>query len=106
MFKVYVVEWEKMADFHIFCSLLQLQLGPLPSPPQRVARAFPGGPPESQIEDKNEECLRKNKKRNDEKLRKNEEMELLPTRDCEAGYAPAPLQLKMVVVNRACEYLT
>ena len=38
--------------------------------------------PEGQNEDKNEESLRKNKKK------KMIEVELLPTRDCEAGYAP------------------
>ena len=53
-----------------------------------VARAFPGGRlthPEGQIEDKKEEFLRKNKK----KWWKIRKVQLLPTRGCEAGSAPA-----------------
>ena len=56
-----------------------------------VARAFPGGrlaQPEGQNEEENEKSLRKNKKKwskFEEKMRK---VELLPTRDCEAGYGP------------------
>ena len=56
-----------------------------------VARAFPGGRvahQESQNEEENEKSLRKNKKKLSkfgEKIRK---VELLPTRDCEAGYGP------------------
>ena len=56
-----------------------------------VARAFLGGRvahPEG--EEENEQSLRKNKKNWSwwfkEKMRK---VELLPTRDCEAGYGPA-----------------
>ena len=50
-----------------------------------VARAFPGGRvahPEGQNEEENAKNLRKNRKN----LSKFEEVELLPTRDCEAGY--------------------
>ena len=56
-----------------------------------VTRAFPGGRvahPESQNEEENELSLRKNKtnwSKFEEKMRK---VELLPTRDCEAGYGP------------------
>ena len=56
-----------------------------------VARAFPGGRlahPEGQNEEENKLSLRKNKKiclKFEEKMRK---VELLPTRDCEAGYGP------------------
>ena len=55
-----------------------------------VARAFPGGQlahPEGQNEEENEQSLKKNKKkcsRSEEKMK----VELLPTRDCEAGYGP------------------
>ena len=57
-----------------------------------VARAFPGGRlahPEDQNEEENKKSLRKNKQnwsKFEEKMRKTE---LLPTRDCEAGYGPA-----------------
>ena len=56
-----------------------------------VARAFPGGQlahPEGQNKEENEKRLRKSKKnlsKFEEKMRK---VELLPTRDCEAGYGP------------------
>ena len=56
-----------------------------------VARAFPGGRvahPEGQNEEENKLSLRKNKKNGskfEEKMRK---VELLPTRECEAGYGP------------------
>ena len=56
-----------------------------------VARAFPGGRvahPASQNEEENEKNLRKKKKKWSklgEILRK---VELLPTRDCAAGYGP------------------
>ena len=56
-----------------------------------IARAFPGGRlahPEGQNEEENKQSLRKNKKnylKFEEKMRK---VELLPTRDCEAGYGP------------------
>ena len=56
-----------------------------------VARAFPGGRlahPEGQNEEENKKSLRKNKKnwsKFEERMRK---VELLPTRDCEAGYGP------------------
>ena len=56
-----------------------------------VARAFPGGQlahPEGQNEEENEKSLRKSQKtwsKLEEKIRK---VELLPTRDCEAGYGP------------------
>ena len=56
-----------------------------------VARAFPGGRvahPEGQNEEETKSSLRKNKKnwsKFEEKIRK---VELLPTRDCEAGYGP------------------
>ena len=59
--------------------------------PSGVARAFPGGRlahPEGQNEEENENSLRKSKKtwsKFEEKMRK---VELLPTRDCEAGYGP------------------
>ena len=49
-----------------------------------VARAFPGG----QNEEENEKGLRKSQKtwsKLEEKMRK---VELLPNRDCEAGYGP------------------
>ena len=61
-----------------------------------VARAFPGGRvahPEGQIEEENEKSLRKNKKnwsKFEERMRK---VELLPTRDCEAGYGPGSIRL-------------
>ena len=57
-----------------------------------IARAFPGGRVahlESQNEEENEESFRKNMKnwlRFEKRMRK---VELLPTRDCEAGYSPA-----------------
>ena len=56
-----------------------------------VARAFPGGRvahPEGQNEEENKKSVRKNKKnwsKFEERMRK---VELLPTRDCEAGYGP------------------
>ena len=59
--------------------------------PSGVARASPGGRlphQEGQNEDKNEERLREKTKKTF-KLRKMRRVELLPTRDCEAGYAPA-----------------
>ena len=61
-----------------------------------VARAFPGGRvahPEGQNEEENERSLRKRKKnwsKFEETVRK---VELLPTRDCEAGYSPASMYL-------------
>ena len=57
-----------------------------------VARTFLGrrlAHPEGQNEEENEESLRKSKKncsKFEEKMRK---VELLPIRDCEAGYGPA-----------------
>ena len=57
-----------------------------------VARAFPGGRvahPESQNEEENEKSLRKNKKKWSKFGEKMRKVELLPTRDCEAGYGPA-----------------
>ena len=57
-----------------------------------VARAFPGGRLahlENQNEEENKWSLRKNKEnwsKFEEKVRK---VELLPTRDCKAGYGPA-----------------
>ena len=56
-----------------------------------AARAFPGGRfahPEDQNEEENEKNLSKIKKKLskfEERVRK---VELLPTRDCEAGYGP------------------
>ena len=56
-----------------------------------VARAFPGGRvahPEGQNKEESKKSLRKNKKKLskfEEKMRK---VELLPTRDCKAGYSP------------------
>ena len=56
-----------------------------------VAKAFLGGRvahPEGQNEEETKSSLRKNKKnwsKFEEKIRK---VELLPTRDCEAGYGP------------------
>ena len=67
-----------------------------------VARAFPGGRlahPEGQNEEENENSLRKHKKtwsKFEEKIRK---VELLPTRDCEAGYGPA---YKFYTPERQC----
>ena len=66
-----------------------------------VARAFPGGRaahPENQNEEEKESSLRKNKinwSKFEEKMRK---VELLPTRDCEAGYGPGKrfLQVKQI----------
>ena len=58
-----------------------------------VARAFPGGRlanPESQNEEENENSLRKNKKKMIKIWGKMRKVELLPTRDCEAGYGPVP----------------
>ena len=43
--------------------------------------------PEGQNEEDNKLCLRKNWSQFEEKMRK---VELLPTRDCEAGYGPVP----------------
>ena len=40
------------------------------------------------MREKNEQSLRKQEK-NDHDLRKMRRVELLPTRDCEAGYGPA-----------------
>ena len=57
-----------------------------------VARAFPGGRvahPESQNEEENEESLRKNEKKWSKFGEKMRKVELLPTRDCEAGYGHA-----------------
>ena len=57
-----------------------------------VARAFSGGRfahPEGKNEEENEKKLRKIKKNRskfEERMRK---VEVLPTRDCEAGYGPA-----------------
>ena len=51
-----------------------------------------GKPQNSQIENANEDCLRKNKNKITVIWGKMREVELLPTWDCEAGYAPeAPL---------------
>ena len=61
-----------------------------------VARAFPGGRlahPEGQNEEENKKSLRNNKKKwskFEEKMRK---VEVLPTRDCEAGYRPGRMLL-------------
>ena len=86
-----------------------LALWNYPSPPPYssrinsvVARAFPGGrlaQPEGQNEEENENSLRKHKKtwsKFEEKMRK---VELLPTRDCEAGYGPA---YKFYTPERQC----
>ena len=56
-----------------------------------VARAFPDGRvahSEGQNEEENETSLRKNKKKMIEIWGKMRKVELLPTRDCEAGYGP------------------
>ena len=56
-----------------------------------VAKAFPGGQgahPESQNEEENEKSLRKNKKKWSKFGEKMRKVELLPARDCEAGYGP------------------
>ena len=56
-----------------------------------VARVFRGGRvahPESQNEEENEKSLRKNKKKWSKFGGKMRKVELLPTRDCEAGYGP------------------
>ena len=72
-------------DWHIFSN-------PIWQSPSGVARALPGrwvAHPESQNEEENEKSVRKSKKqwsKFGEKMRK---VELLPTRDCEAGYSPA-----------------
>ena len=63
-----------------------------------VARAFPGGRvahPERQNEEENKLSLRKNKKtwsKFEERMRK---VELLPTWNCEAGYGPGCIPIKM-----------
>ena len=56
-----------------------------------VARASPCGRlahPESQNEEENEKSLRKNKKKWSKFGEKVRKVELLPIRDCEAGYSP------------------
>ena len=67
-----------------------------------VARAFPGGRvahPESQNEEENEKSLRKNKKKMIKIWEKNKRtVELLPTRDCEAGYGPGFDQLESSIL--------
>ena len=57
-----------------------------------VAKAFPGGRvahPEGQNEEENKKCLRKNKKNWSKFEKRMRKVELLPTRDFEAGYGPA-----------------
>ena len=72
--------------------------------PSGVARAFPGGRaahPENQNEEENEKSLRKNKinwSKFEEKMRK---VELLPARDCEAGYGPACTPFE-IMLNGFC----
>ena len=64
-----------------------------------VARAFPGGRlahPECQNEEENENKHKKTWSKFEEKMRK---VELLPTRNCEAGYGPA---YKFYTPERQC----
>ena len=56
-----------------------------------VARAFPGGQlahPEGKNVEENDQSLRKNIKKSIAIWAKMRKVELLPTRDCEAGYGP------------------
>ena len=67
-----------------------------------VATAFPGGRlahPDGQNEEENDKSLRKTKtnwSKIEEKMRK---FELLPTRDCEAGYGPVSEKFVILVVK-------
>ena len=59
--------------------------------PSGVARAFPGrrlAHPEGQNKEENENSLSKVRKLDPNLRKKMRKVELLPTRDCEAGYGP------------------
>ena len=78
--------------------------------PSGVARAFPGGRlahPESQNEEENEKSLREKQEKWSKFAGKMRKVELLPTRDCEAGYGPEyPLLYidHFKVINYACSH--
>ena len=62
-----------------------------------VTRAFPGGPiayPEGQNEEEKEKTLRKNKKNLLKFEKKMNKVEVLLTRDCEAGNGPGHVVIK------------